>query len=158
MVTVPLKLGSSGSLVIVPSKGGKPAELLTMITPAAPAWKATTALWTRAQMPRSTTRTVPAGHGCPPFAASSPATVQPTLIGSPSTPEPVGVETCWPVPGTTRRVYVAEGTVAPLASIASIGPPPPLLNTRCAPGNVGVVASIAATESTPFAVLGEPTM
>src|SRR6476659_847100 len=109
-------------------------------------------------MPRSTTRIVPAGQGCPPFGAWSAPTVQPTLIASPSIPEPVGVETCSPVPGTTRREYAPGVMVAPFALIASIGPPPPLLSTRCAPGKVGVVPSIAATESTPLEDVGEPTM
>src|SRR5262249_2230869 len=68
---------SSGLLVILPSNGGRLAELLTMITPAAPACWPKIAFATRAHVPRATTMNVLAGIG--PLARSS-ATEQPRLI------------------------------------------------------------------------------
>src|SRR5690348_7413410 len=48
------------------------------------------------------------------------------------------------------------GSGAPLASIVAIGATA-LENVRVAPGYVGTLPSIAATDRTPLAVLGEPT-
>src|SRR4051812_2551981 len=52
---------ASGSLVIGPSYGGDSVELLTMITPAAPACWPKIAFATRAHVPRATTMIVFAG-------------------------------------------------------------------------------------------------
>src|SRR5215831_2186462 len=55
----------SGFDVIVPSKGGSPAALLTISTAAAPACWPKSAFATRAQVPRLTTASVLGGSGPP---------------------------------------------------------------------------------------------
>ena len=124
----------SGFEVIGPSKGGYPLALLIITTAASPASSPKTARATRAHEPRLVTTTLPA---VPAYSA----------LLQPSETVPSGFR-------STLTVNDPLGSAAPLASMADTGPPARL---SVAPGYVGTLPSIAATDRTPLAVLGEPT-
>ena len=86
--------------MIWPSNGGKPLELLTMITAAAPACWPKIAFATRAHVPRATTMTLPVTSP----AAWSSALLQPRLIESVSPRD-----TSCAVAGITASGYVGSG-------------------------------------------------
>src|SRR5581483_1292445 len=140
--------GASGSFVIVPSNGGNADELLTMITPAAPACWAKIAFATRAQTPRSTTITSPVTG---PDAVSS-ATLQPRLMPF----GPVSVEPSDASCAVGGMIFTGNeplGMAAPFASIAVSDEP--FEKLRFAAGN-DCVGSFAAADSVSAAVPGEP--
>src|SRR4029077_2032999 len=142
IVTAFVLVGSFGSDVILPSNGGRPAVLLTIATAAAPASWPTYALCTRAHAP-----VVPMLG--PPRRTTTIVWLRSVVVGYSDAKHPSAIEPSGFF--STRIDNDPLGRAAPLASIAVIAG---LLN--CAAGNVGV-ASSAATDRTPLAVLGEPT-
>src|SRR5882672_6462983 len=127
----------SGFPVIWPSKGGKPAALLTINTAAAPAFWPNTARATRAQVPRAVTTSFPVTP-----AAVYSAGLQPSEIAP-------------PVRSTTIGRVVPSVNVAPLALMAFT-----VLvadSFRAAPGNEAV-ESTAATLIAFSPEAGDPVM